>query len=712
MDASDSHAVIERENAALKQELEELRIQREREAADHEAKVNSERQRAQQHTETLQQRESELESMKSRMVKLTRQLDEEVTRRDQVQSESQQLERKVQDMSKGGQLAAMPARRSIKDRGEDDMAARERGSQVSTKLMRVVDQWMRHRDLQQALLRGASINDAGFATLSQALAECPSLQTVDLSQNLLTMDSCSDLCQLITTAPSLSFMSLAENLLSLRSVGYFMTAVMERQNAKKLMPLDLLDLQGNEGLVAASQVIVPQGLLGQVKDSMCGAKLPANGAELIAQVMRALWRFLHETGHPQVRDTKPEEVAFHMLEKVTARKMENALMKILLLGVEAGDSAAALRPVTANMAFMSTLERDPNQEAGTPPGSSGKHHGTGGSAPAESGGRSRGLGDSGHLQRTGTSGHSQPMGHSASTPAMGQTNGRQQGGVDMGASQKSREARVQLADPFADLKTAFEPPREKQKTFNLKQIVTRNGTVLMNMLERLLETTDIDAYDLETHQTLLEYACQTGNMGLAKLCYRRGANLSAKTRKGDTVFNIVTRNKRYDMMEFLHTYGVKVNSADAEGRSALHVAAGQDDENAVCRLLEWGADVNCRDNKKRTPIHIAAAGGNKKTTMLLLEVGADMNAKDEREYTAVAHAEANNHFTLMDRLVQLGGRGHGLQTKTDAKGHTKSAKNIGELVVSAGMLKSSSLGRIGKVAVKGMPGPLSPSALR
>ena len=31
----------------------------------------------------------------------------------------------------------------------------------------------------------------------------------------------------------------------------------------------------------------------------------------------------------------------------------------------------------------------------------------------------------------------------------------------------------------------------------------RNGTVLMNMLERLLETTEIDARDVETEQTLL-----------------------------------------------------------------------------------------------------------------------------------------------------------------------------------------------------------------
>merc|ERR1711920_224175 len=129
------------------------------------------------------------------------------------------------------------------------------------------------------------------------------------------------------------------------------------------------------------------------------------------------------------------------------------------------------------------------------------------------------------------------------------------------------------------------------------------------------------ARDVETDQTLLEYACQTGNMGLAKLCYRRGANLSCRTKKGASYLNIVTQNKRYDLMEFLHTYGVRVNHQDAEGRTA----------------------------------HMEAA-------MLLLEVGADMNAKDEKEYTAVAHAEHSNHFALMDRLVELGGKGHGLSS--------------------------------------------------
>mmetsp|Transcript_75614 Transcript_75614/g.208612 ORF Transcript_75614/g.208612 Transcript_75614/m.208612 type:complete len:708 (+) Transcript_75614:103-2226(+) len=705
-EAGDSMEDITSENSRLRQELEKLRQQHEREMAEYEAKMALERDRARTHSETVQQRTQELETMKSRMVRLTRQLDEEVSRRDQIQQESQQLERKVQDLQGNGQIVPTPMRNKTgKDRTtEDELAARERGSQVSTKLMRVVDQWMRHRDLQQALLRGASINDAAFATLAQALMDCPSLQTVDLSQNLLTMDSCSDLCQLITTAPSLSFMSLAENLLSLRSVGYFMTAVMERQNTKKLMPLDLLDLQGNEGLVAAAQAPVPQGLLQTVTGALGSGRLPPNGAELVTQVMRALWRFLHDTGHPQVRDTRPDEVAFHVLEKVTIRKMENALMKILLLGGETGTDSSA-RPITANLAFTPALEAE---QGAAGQDASGSRPGSGRSTSQQQpgAGRTTSVADTSGMQRTQSqAGFGQSQGSAA-----GFSKGHERSGASI--PPRTRDTRVQMADPFADLKTAFEPPREKQTTFNLEQVVTRHGTVLMNMLERLLETTDIDAFDVKTDQTLLEYACQTGNMGLAKLCYRRGAKLSAKTGKGETCFNIVTRNKRYDMMEFLHTYGVKVNSADATGRSALHIAAGSDDVDAVCRLLEWGADVNCRDNKKRTPIHIAAAGGNMKTTMLLLEVGADMNAKDEREYTAVAHAEANNHFVLMDRLVQLGGRGHGLQSKAPDLAKTKSTKQIGELVVSAGMLKSSSLGRIGKVAVSGMPGPLSPSPLR
>lgn len=672
---------LHEENQRLRQQLLELQRQREQERQQLEARIGNERQQVSTFAETAQQRSQELESLKTNMIRLTKQLDEEVQRRDQVTSEQQNLERRMQELAGGGQAIAQVRARG---RPEEDDHARDRAAHTSMKLMRVVHQWMTHRDLQQALLRGASINDQAFSTLVQALNDCTSLQTLDLSQNLLTMDSCSDLCQLITTAPNLSFLSLADNLLSLRSVGYFMTAVMERQNTKKLMPLDLLDLQGNEGLVAAAAASAPEGLLRMVRQSIGNVKLPPTGIELVAQVMRALWRFLHDTGHPQVRDSSADEISFQIMDKITLRKMEQALTKIMLLGAEHGQESTQ-RPVNANLALTGQLDSEPmlvGFEA------SPSHGGQAGSPPRGYPAAARG------------------QTHGAAGSAMAQdlaevTHG---GRGSVARQQPHRETR----DPFADLKAAFEPPKEKLKTFNLKQIVTRNGTVLMNMLERLLETTEIDAHDVETEQTLLEYACNTGNMGLAKLCYRRGAKLSARTRRdGDTAFNIATKKRAYDMMEFLHLYGVKVNSCDKNGVTALHCAAKNNDLDGICRLVEWGADVNIKDNERRTPIHVAAAAGNTPATMLLLEVGADMNAKDSKLYTAAAHANMNSHFDLFDRLNGLGGRRHG-QVETGAAAAGTQPKKIGELIVSAGILKSSSLGRIGKISVSGLPGPIQP----
>ena len=68
---------------------------------------------------------------------------------------------------------------------------------------------------------------------------------------------------------------------------------------------------------------------------------------------------------------------------------------------------------------------------------------------------------------------------------------------------------------------------------------------------------------------------------------------------GETALNIVTRQRRYDLMEFLHLYGVKINSADASGSTALHVAAMNNDVDGICRLLEWGADAPRRSRGRR-----------------------------------------------------------------------------------------------------------------
>lgn len=75
---------LNEENARLKKELQNLQHQREKEKNEFESKIASERELGKSHQEAALQRTHELEAMKSKMVKLTRQLDEEVQKRDQV----------------------------------------------------------------------------------------------------------------------------------------------------------------------------------------------------------------------------------------------------------------------------------------------------------------------------------------------------------------------------------------------------------------------------------------------------------------------------------------------------------------------------------------------------------------------------------------------------------------------------------------------------
>jgi hypothetical protein len=148
--------------------------------------------------------------------------------------------------------------------------------------------------------------------------------------------------------------------------------------------------------------------------------------------MRSMWRFLIETGHPQVRNADLAEASFSTMDKSTLRKMEAALVKMLLLSEESADGghdASSVRAVTGDLIFLTSSE-----------------------AVAES----------------------SPPKAIANAPAVDQLKAsfsdesadqkRVSKASDKGRAQRpeSREIR----DPFSDLKAAFEPPKEK---LNLQQ---------------------------------------------------------------------------------------------------------------------------------------------------------------------------------------------------------------------------------------------------
>ena len=54
-------------------------------------------------------------------------------------------------------------------------------AKAATKIIRTVDQWMRQRDLEQALLRGSAISDIGFSTLVWHQIQTSGSKITDLS---------------------------------------------------------------------------------------------------------------------------------------------------------------------------------------------------------------------------------------------------------------------------------------------------------------------------------------------------------------------------------------------------------------------------------------------------------------------------------------------------------------------------------------------------
>lgn len=67
---------------------------------------------------------------------------------------------------------------------------------------------------------------------------------------------------------------------------------------------------------------------------------------------------------------------------------------------------------------------------------------------------------------------------------------------------------------------------------------------------------------------------------------------------------------------------------DRIGRTALHYAAADGQEDEVSGLLREGADPNAQDDSGWSPLHFAAQAGSPTITSLLLAAGARVDVAD------------------------------------------------------------------------------------
>jgi hypothetical protein len=101
--------------------------------------------------------------------------------------------------------------------------------------------------------------------------------------------------------------------------------------------------------------------------------------------------------------------------------------------------------------------------------------------------------------------------------------------------------------------------------------------------------------------------------------------------------------------------GADLNQRDAQGRSAVHVAAFARQREALRRLARAGADLEALENDRYDAVTIAAVADDEETLRVLLGLGASAKRVTSRyDGTALIAAAHLGHDGVVRQLIQAG----------------------------------------------------------
>jgi ankyrin repeat protein len=110
-----------------------------------------------------------------------------------------------------------------------------------------------------------------------------------------------------------------------------------------------------------------------------------------------------------------------------------------------------------------------------------------------------------------------------------------------------------------------------------------------------------------------------------------------------------------------------VNAAQADGMTALHWAAYQDDVDLARQLVRGGARVNAVNRYGVTPLSLACTNGDAAVVELFIRAGADVNAALPGGETPLMTASRTGNLAAVKALINRGAK---VDAKDDRRGQT------------------------------------------
>jgi ankyrin repeat domain-containing protein 50 len=194
----------------------------------------------------------------------------------------------------------------------------------------------------------------------------------------------------------------------------------------------------------------------------------------------------------------------------------------------------------------------------------------------------------------------------------------------------------------------------------------------LTIVVRLLEAGALVNPDLpETCGSPLLFAVDKQSVEIVRLLLKHEASpnkAGTVLKRQKTSYPLLLAAERGDLeiLEALLEAGASINQQDAEGFSAMHIAA-RSPSNVEClrRLVDSpGADLTLRLQNGSQPLHSAAARGDVERVQILVDAGADVDAQNHTGRTPLHWAAEAENCEIVAKLLYLGA--DATQTADDA----------------------------------------------
>ncbi len=158
-----------------------------------------------------------------------------------------------------------------------------------------------------------------------------------------------------------------------------------------------------------------------------------------------------------------------------------------------------------------------------------------------------------------------------------------------------------------------------------------------------------------TEGPAIEWAADNNKFSTVKLLIDAGADLKFKAKnQKNSLLGMAARSGSLEIIDSLLSHGVDVDSASADGTTALMRAALWDQRDAVEELLGKGARIDPQNNLGQTALMIACATRKETAAMCLIDHGANVNLTDKKGETALTYAGNIGETKLVDLLKSKG----------------------------------------------------------